>query len=63
MNNSQKFLQKSLINMPLKDTHANQSSFMIKSLSKAIMKRSQLRNKFLKHKTEESVKVFDIQKN
>lgn len=49
--------------MPLKDTHANQSSFMIKTLSKAIMKRSQLRNKFLKHKTEESVKVFDIQKN
>lgn len=35
--------------MPLKDTHANQTSFMIKSLSKAIMKRSQLRNKFLKH--------------
>ena len=41
---------------PMKKKYArgNQMPFMTKSLSKEIMTRSTLRNKYLKHKTEEN---------
>ena len=42
---------------------ANQSNFMTRKLSKAIMKRSKLRNRFLKEKTEASRKAYNIQRN
>ena len=41
---------------------ANQSNFMTGKLSKAIMKRSKLRNRFLKEKTEASRKAYNIQR-
>ena len=42
---------------------ANQSNFMTRKLSKAIMKRSKLRNRFLKEKSETSRKAYNIQRN
>ena len=42
---------------------ANQSNFMTRKLSKTIMKRSKLRNRFLKEKTEASRKACNIQRN
>ena len=42
---------------------ANQSNFMTGKLSKAIMKRSKLRNRFLKEKSEASRKAYNIQRN
>ena len=42
---------------------ANQSNFMTRKLSKAIMKRSKLRNRFLKEKSEASRKAYNIQRN
>ena len=42
---------------------ANQSNFMTRKLSKAIMKRSKLRNRFLKEKNEASRKAYNIQRN
>ena len=41
----------------------NQSPFINKEISKAIMKRTELRNKFLKHKTDESRQAFVKQRN
>ena len=46
-----------------KTTRGNQSPFINKEISKAIMKRTELRNKFLKHKTEESRQAFVKQRN
>ena len=37
-----------------KTIRENQSPFINKEISRAIMKRTELRNKFLKHKTDES---------
>ena len=42
---------------------ANQGNFTTRKLSKAIMKRSKLRNRFLKEKTEASRKAYNIQRN
>ena len=42
---------------------ANQSNFMTGKLSKAIMKRSKLSNRFMKEKSEASRKACNIQKN
>ena len=42
---------------------ANQSNFMTRKLSKAIMKRSKLLNRFLKEKNEASRNVYSIQRN
>ena len=50
---------------PIKKKYArgNQMSFMIKSLSKEIMTKSRLRNKYLKHKTEENRLLYTQQRN
>ena len=42
---------------------ANEAPFMTKELHKAIMKRSRLRNKFLKNRTENNQKNFEHQRN
>ena len=42
--------------MKIKYLRANQGKFMTKGLHKAIMKRSRLRNKFLRDRTETSQK-------
>ena len=42
---------------------ANEAPFMSKELHKAIMKRSRLRNKFLKHRTDTNKKNYNTQKN
>ena len=42
---------------------ANQGAFMTKELRKAIMKRSRLRNKFLKEKSEESRQAYSTHRN
>ena len=42
---------------------ANEAPFMTKELHKAIMKRSRLRNKFLKDRTENNQKNFKLQRN
>ena len=44
-------------------TRANDAPFMNKSLSKAIMVRSKLRNKFLKFQTNESREAYNKQRN
>ena len=41
----------------------NQRNFMTRELSKAIMERSKLRNRFLKEKSEVSRKVYTAQKS
>ena len=46
-----------------KTIRGNQSPFTNKEISKAIMKRTELRNKFLKHKTDESRQAFVKQRN
>ena len=46
-----------------KTIRRNQSPFINNEISKAIMKRTELRNKFLKHKTDESRQVFVKQRN
>ena len=46
-----------------KTTRGNQSPFINKEISKAIMKRTEPRNKFLKHKTDESRQAFAKQRN
>ena len=45
---------------PIKKKYAggNQMCFMTKNLSKEIMTRSRLRNKYLKHKTEENCLLY-----
>ena len=50
---------------PIKKKYArgNQMSFMTKNLSKEIMTRSRLRNKYLKHKTEENRLLYTQQRN
>ena len=46
-----------------KYVRANEAPFMTKELHKAIMKRSRLRNKFLKDRTENNQKNFKHQRN
>ena len=41
----------------------NQSPFINKEISEAIIKRTELRNKFLKHKTDRSRQAFAKQRN
>ena len=50
---------------PLKKRYvrANQAPFMNKRLSKEIMTRSRLRNKFLKTKTDANRKAYNKQRN
>ena len=50
---------------PLKKKYArgNQMPFVTKNLSKEIMTRSRLRNKYLKHKTEENRLLYTQQRN
>ena len=53
-----------LINMPLlKYIRENEALFMTKELHKAIMKRSKLRNNFLKSKTFSNSKAYTSQRN
>ena len=49
---------------PIKKKYArgNQIPFMIKDLSKEIMTRSRLRNKYLKQKTEENRLIYSAKK-
>ena len=47
----------------VKTQRGNQSNFMNKELSKAIMSRSRLRNKFNKNKTPENWEKYRIQRN
>ena len=42
---------------------ANEAPFMSKELHKAIMKRSRLRNTFLKHRTDTNKKTYSTQRN
>ena len=51
--------------MPLKKRHVrhNQAPFMNKQLSKAIMKRSKLRNEFLRKTSKESKLAYNKQRN
>ena len=46
-----------------KYARANQMPFTTKNLSKEIMTRSKLRNKYLKHKTEENRLLYTQQRN
>ena len=46
-----------------KNARGNQMPFMTKNLSKEIMTRSRLRNKYLKHKTEENRLLYTQQRN
>ena len=46
-----------------KTIRENQSPFINKEISRAIMKRTELRNKFLKHKTDKSTQAFVKQRN
>ena len=48
--------------MKIKYLRANQGKFMTKSLHKAIMKRSRLRNKFLRDRREMSRKEYKKQR-
>ena len=58
---------KSVLNKiaPLKKKYvrANQSPFMNRTLHKAVMKRSRLRNEYLKNRTEENKLAFNQQRN
>ena len=49
--------------MKKKVLRANNKPYMTKALRRAIMKRSALRNKYLKSKTDEDLKTFKKQKN
>ena len=51
--------------MPIKKKimRANEASFMIRKLKKAIMIRSRVRNTFLKHPTNENKKNYRKQRN
>ena len=49
--------------MKKKVLRANDKPYMTKSLRKAIMKRSTLRNRYLKDNSDESLKIFKKQKN
>ena len=49
--------------MKKKVLRANDKPFMTKTLRKAIMRRSALKNKYLKDKSEEKLKAFKKQKN
>ena len=51
--------------VPIKKKYirANETPFMSKELHKAIMKRSRLRNTFLKHRTETNKKNYNVQRN
>ena len=51
--------------VPIKKKYirANEAPFMSKELHKAIMKRSRLRNKFLKHRTDTNEKNYSTQRN
>ena len=44
-------------------SEANQSNFITRKLSKAVMKRSKLRNRIMKEKSEASRKAYNIQRN
>ena len=46
-----------------KYVRANEAPFITKELHKAILKRSRLRNKFLKDRTENNIKNFKLQRN
>ena len=46
-----------------KYVRANEAPFMTKELPKAIMKRSRLRNKFLKERAETNQKNFKVQRS
>ena len=46
-----------------KYVRASEASFMTKELHKGIIKRSRLRNKFLKDRTKNNKKNFKLQKN
>ena len=46
-----------------KHARGNQMPFVTKDLSKNIMKRSRLRNKYLKSNNEENRKLYDKQRN
>ena len=52
-------------NFPLKQIHlrANNAGFITKDMQKAIIKRWQLRNNFLKHKPESSGIAYNKQRN
>lgn len=52
-------------NVPFKLKHlrANNTSFITKDMGKAIMKRLQLRNQFLKHKIEPSRSLYNKLRN
>ena len=45
------------------NTQANNSNFLTKNLRKAIMKRSKLRNKYLRERTNEAKSVYNKQRN
>ena len=49
--------------MKKKVLRANDKPYMTKSLRKAIMRRSTLKNKYLRDKSDESLKEFKKQKN
>ena len=49
--------------MKRKYVRANEAPFMTKELHKAIMKRSRLRNKFLKNKNEINRNNYNVQRN
>ena len=42
---------------------ANHAPYITKSVRKAIMRRSQIKSKFLKHKTPESRQIYTKQRN
>ena len=46
-----------------KYVRANEAPSITKELHKAIMKKSRLRNKFLKDRTENNIKNFKLQRN
>ena len=50
---------------PIKKNYArgNQMPFMTKNLSKEMMTRSKLKNKYLKHKTKENCLLYTQQRN
>ena len=49
--------------MKRKYFHANEAPFMTKELHKAIMKRSKLRNKYLKNKNAINRNNYKVQRN
>ena len=49
--------------LKIKTLRANHSSFMTKTLRKAIMRRSHLKNKYLKNRSNENWKIYKKQRN